>query len=233
MNFIFRPTASLVCAHFSLMSGGSKVRAWTWACLMAFIPSTAALAQTTERDPLNAPTVSPPISYQSAFSDYKPYQDPEWMPWKTANEVVREFGSMAGMGGMGDMHGADSPDAQPGKGEQANQPAKPSHDMSNMNQSETPASGSKKPASPTSKPAEMSNMPGHDMSKMQGPKPKTKTNTPKIAPASKTKDKGNMADMPGHDMGSMQRKAPSSPTTKSIPPSGKPVMPATMPGMSH
>lgn len=230
MNVIFRPAASLVCAHFTNLFRSLAPRSIARACLGVFIPLTA-WAQPAGRDPLNVQTTAPPITYQSAFSDYKPYQDPEWISWKTANDVVREFGSMAEMGGMGEMNGADSPDAQPGKGEQANQPAKPSHDMSNMNKSETPASGSKKPASPTSKPAEMKNMPGHDMSKMQGPKPKT--NTPKIAPAPKTNDKGNMADMPGHDMGSMQRKAPSSPTTKSSPPSGKPVAPATMPGMSH
>jgi len=230
MNVIFRLTAQLVCAHFASLLHRLQRCYWAWACLGIFIPLTA-WAQPAGRDPLNAQTTTPPITNQSAFSDYKPYQDPEWISWKTANDVVREFGSMAGMGGMGDMNGADSPDAQPGKGEQANQSAKPSHDMSNMNKSKTPASGSKKPASPASKPAEMNNMPGHDMSKMQGPKPKT--NTPKIAPAPKTNDKGNMADMPGHDMGSMQRKTPSTPTTKSAPPSGKPAAPATMPGMSH
>lgn len=230
MNVIFCPAASLVCAHFIHLPRRLTRRAWAGACLSVFIPLTA-WAQAADRDPLNAQTTASPITYQSAFSDYKPYQDPELMPWKTANDVVREFGSMVGMGGMEDMKGADSPDVKPGEGEPANQPAKPSHDMSNMNKSETPASGPKKPASPASKPAEMKNMPGHDMSKMQGPKPKA--NTPKVAPAPRTKGKGEMTDMPGHDMGSMQQKAPPSPQTKPSPPPGKPVAPVTMPGMSH
>lgn len=228
MNVLFPPVAPLECAHFLICPRWLNARPWLAACLTALIPLSA-WAQTSVRDPLDTRNATSPPVYESAFSDYKPYQDPEWISWKTANEVVREFGSMAGMGGMGDMKGADSPRAQPGEDEQANQPAKPSHDMSKMNQSETPASGSKKPASPTNKPAEM-NMPSHDMSKMQEPKPKI--NTPKTAPTPAAKDKGNMSDMPGHDMGRMQRKAPSSPTTKSSP-QGKPAMPASMPGMSH
>lgn len=229
MNILLRLTAALVCAHFINFVRSLALSSLVRVGLGILIPFTA-WAQPVGRDPLNAQTTAPPITYQSAFSDYKPYQDPEWISWKTANDVVREFGSMAGMEGMEDMKGADSPDAKPGEGEPTNQPAKPSHDMSNINKSETPVSGPKKPASPASKPVEMNNMPGHDMNKMQGPKPKT--NIPKIAPASRTNDKGNMADMPGHDMGSMQRKALSSPTTKSSPPSGT-VAPATMPGMSH
>lgn len=229
MNVIFRPVASFVCAHFICLPRGTVRRSWAGACLSVFIPLTA-WAQPADRDPLNAQTTPPLVTYQSAFSDYKPYQDPELMPWKTANDVVREFGGMAGMGGMEDMKGADSPDAKPGEGEPANQPVKPSHDMSNM-KPEASAPGPKKPASPASKPAEMKNMPGHDMSKIQGPKPKA--NTPKVAPTPRPKDKGEMADMPGHDMGSMQQKAPPAPTTNPPPPSGKRVAPATMPGMSH
>ncbi len=224
MNVIFRPAASLVCAHFSCFPSMLQQRTWVATCLSVFIPLSA-WAQPADRDPLSAQATTPPITYQSAFSDYKPYQDPELMPWKTANDVVRDFGGMAGMGSMEDMKGADSPNAKPGEGEPAKQPAKPSHG---------PASGPKKPASPASKPAEMKNMPGHDMSKMQGSKPKI--NTPKIAPTPGTKDKGEMTDMPGHDMSSMQQKAPPAPTTKSSPPPGKPAAPAPMPGhggMSH
>lgn len=219
LNLIYRlavPSAR-ACSRRALLSA------------TAFI-SLAAVAQTAERDPLNAPTAGPPVSYQSAFSDYKPYQDPEWMPWKTANDVVREFGGMAGMGGMDDVKDTSSPGTKAGGGEMGNQPAAPAHDMRNM-KPETPASAPKKPASPGSKPAEMKTMPGHDMSKMQSSKPRV--DTPKAAPAPGMKDKGGMTNMPGHDMGSMQQKTPAAAQTKRSPPPGKPVAPATMPGMSH
>ena len=191
MNVIFRPATSLVCAHFTRLPCRSLRRSWTWACLSVFIPMTA-WAQPADRDPLNAQTSAPPVPYQSAFSDYKPYQDPELIPWKTANDVVREFGGMAGMGGMSDGKNPDNTDAKPGGSEQANPPAKPAHDISNM-KPDTPTPASKKPATPASKPAEMQSTPGHDMSKMQKTPaaPATKPSPPPGKPAAP-------APMPGH-----------------------------------
>jgi hypothetical protein len=180
MNFIFRTATLSVCAHFTRLPQWPQTRSWTAACLSVLIPVTA-WAQTADRDPLNTQTAVPLPVYQSAFSDYKPYQDPELIPWKTANEVVREFGGMAGMGDMSDGKNPDNADAQTGGSEEAKSPAQPPHDMSNM-KSDTRAS--KKPA-PASKPAEMQSMPGHDMSKMQKAPavPATKPSPPMGKPA--------------------------------------------------
>lgn len=188
MNVIFRMATQLACAHFSRLPQSCS---WAAACLSVLIPLTT-WAQSADRDPLNAQPTAPPISYQSAFSDYKPFQDPELMPWKTANEVVREFGGMAGMGGMSDGKNSDNTDAKPGGSEQVNLPAKPAHDMSNMKPA-TPTPASKKPATPASKPADMQSMPGHDMRKMQPAPAAPVTKSPPMPakpPAS--------APMPGH-----------------------------------
>ena len=73
LNLIYRLVAPLVraCAGRALFVAT--------ACI-----SFAATAQAAERDPLNAQTAAPSSPYPSAFSDYKPYQDLELMPWKTA-----------------------------------------------------------------------------------------------------------------------------------------------------
>lgn len=188
MNVIFRMATQLAFAHFVRLL---QSYSWAAACLSVLIPLTT-WAQSADRDPLNAQTTAPPALYQSAFSDYKPYQDPELIPWKTANEVVREFGGMAGMGDMSDGKNPDNPDAKPGGSEPADSPAKPAHDMSKM-KPDTPAPTSKKPASPASKPAEMQSMPGHDMSKMQ-PAPAAPVTKPSPTPAKPAAP----AQMPGH-----------------------------------
>lgn len=191
LNVIFRPTASLVRAHFIHWPRWLQTQSWAVAGFCLIIPS-AATAQPAELDPLNAQTTAPLITYQSAFSDYKPYQDPELMPWKTANDVVRQFGGMAGMGNMSEGENPDNMDAKPVGNQQATPPAQPAHDMSNM-KPDKPAPASKESATPASKPAEMQTMPGHDMSKMQKAPtaPATNPSPPLGKPAAP-------APMPGH-----------------------------------
>ena len=192
----------------------------------AFIPLVAA-AQIDGRDPLNSPTPGPTTPYQSAFTEYKKYQDSELMSWRAANDVVREFGSMAQMEGMDggkatEGTGANSPQNKAGEG---NKPAKPAHDMGNMNEKSLPASP-KTSAPSGGKPSEMGAMPGHDMSKMNGA-PKT-TKTPAIPDADMQGMEG-MPNMPGHDMTNMKSKtAPA----KSPAPVTKPAAPQAMPDHS-
>ena len=219
MNFNSRASGVPGCAPL----GRTQTRLLALAYLSAFIPLTA-LAQVAERDPLNAQTVARP-PYQSAFSDYQPYQDPELISWKSANDVVLEFGGMAG---MADMNSSDKPEPSAGGAEPTNQPAKPSHDMSNM-QGEPRSSAPKNAASPGSNPADMKNMPGHDMSKMKGA---GKTIVRKSAPAHSMKGPGGMADMPGHDMDNMSQKSSPPLAPKPSPSPAKPSMPASMPGHS-
>ena len=178
-----------------------------------FIPLVAA-AQTRGRDPLDTQTAAPSAPYPSAFSDYKSYQDPELMPWRVANDTVREFGGMAGMKDMGDMKASDRVDDKSGDRAPSNQPAKPSHDMGNM-KGEMPGTAPKSPASSGDKPAAMENMPNHDMSKMKAPDKASKS---KAMPRHDMKGKQDMADMPGHDMGGM---APSTSKPQPVPPAPK------------
>ena len=197
MNVLFRPVTPLVGAHFSYWSRSLKPFVWLGAGLSIFIPLTA-WAQTSERDPLDTRTATPPPVYDSAFTDYKPYQDPELIPWKAANDVVREFGGMAAMNDMGDdsssAHGAHK---TTGGAEPSKQPAQPSHDGGHATPAAPPTIP---PAAPSnSKPAEMKPMPGHDMSKMPQKAP---ASVPKPTPAPKPAAPAVPNSMPGH--GGMQ-----------------------------
>lgn len=188
MNVLFRPVTPLVGAHFLNWSQLNR-QAGLAACLSVLIPITA-LAQTSERDPLDMRTATPPPVYESAFTDYKPYQDPEIISWKAANDVVREFGGMASMRGMADdnrsAHDAHKPSG-------AEQPVQPSHDGSYT----TPAvPATTPPAAPSkSKPTDMKPMPGHDMSKMPQKAP---ASAPKPAPAPKPAAPAMPNSIPGH-----------------------------------
>ena len=181
MNVIFRPVAPLVGAHFLICSRSPNPYAWLAAGMGVFIPL-AAWAQASGHDPLDAHTATPPPVYESAFSGYKPYQDPELMPWKMANDVVREFGGMTAMKGMGEGDSSAHDAHQAGGNGQSEQPAQPAHDGSDA----PPVSPA---APPKNKPADMKTMPGHDMSKMPQKAPAA---TPKpAAPAMPS-------SMPGH-----------------------------------
>ena len=168
---------------------------------IAFIPF-AATAQTAGRDPLNSPTTTSNAPYQSAFTEYKNFQDPEWVSWRVANDVVREFGSMAVMEGMeGDKGtastgGVDDPkNKDEAKTEKDNGAAKPAHDMSKMTRV-------------------------------------PKTNVIKARPSADMKSKEGMANMPGHDMGSMKGSAAPTPQAKQPAPVPKPAAPQAMPDHS-
>lgn len=193
MNFIFRVAPASVRAlprpvHTHLMA---------WACVGIVFVSFPASAQTTQGDPLSTQITAPSSPLPSAFTDYKSYRDPELMPWKTANEVVREFGGMAGMGGMDDVKGTDSPTDNAGMTEPDNTSAQPSHDMGNMKEKSPPPAP--KPA-PSNGSASRGDMPGHDMSTMQpktGPSATTKTpaskSKPAVPPPMTAPDHGGMA----------------------------------------
>lgn len=163
MNIFYRPATLLVFAHLFRLPRRS-MSTWALATVGFFIPF-AAGAQSADRNPLNAQMTAPQVTYESAFTDYKPYQDPELMSWKTANDVVREFGSMATMGNMSDAKTPGNNDAT-SEGDRPNPPTQPTHDMSKM-APQAPAPASQKPVTPAGKPAEKQTMPGHDMSKMQ------------------------------------------------------------------
>ena len=219
LNFIYRPAIRRAYAQFLARAMLNVI----------FIPLVAT-AQSSDRDPLDSHTATPSAPYQSAFSDYKSYQDPELMPWRVANDTVREFGSMAQMEGMDgskamESTGAGGPQDKAG---QENRPAEPAHDMGKMNEKNLPASP-KNPAAPGGKPSEMGTMPGHDMSKMNGA---PKANKTKATPDTDMEGMEGMANMPGHDMGSMKGKAAPTPPAKQPAPVTQPAAPQAMPDHS-
>ena len=192
MNVLFRPVTPLVGAHFSCWSRSLKPFVWLGAGLSISISITA-WAQTSERDPLDTRTATPPPVYESAFSDYKPYQNPEIISWKAANDVVLEFGGMAAMRGMGDDNSSAHDAHKPAVDGESKQPAQPSHDGSHATPTAPAATPSSAPS--TSKPAEMKSMPGHDMSKMPQKAP---ANAPKPPSTPKPAAPAMPNSMPGH-----------------------------------
>ena len=174
LNFIYRPAIRRAYAQFLARATVSVI----------FIPLVAA-AQTSGRDPLDTRTVASSPPYQSAFSDYKSYQDPELMPWRAANDTVREFGSMAQMEGMEGSKATESTGAggPQDKAGQENRPTEPAHDMGKMNGA---PKANKTKATPDADMKGMANMPGHDMGSMKGkaaPTPPAKQPAPVTKPA--------------------------------------------------
>jgi len=52
----------------------------------------AALAQPTSPDPAKAGALAPPLTYRSAFADYKPWQDSKPGDWRAMNDAVGKSG---------------------------------------------------------------------------------------------------------------------------------------------
>lgn len=138
----------------------------------AVIPLVAS-AQLIGRDPLNSPTTGPTTPYQSAFTEYKNYQDSELMSWRAANDVVGETGGMAQMDGMG----GDKATKSPATGVPHDKAGKEEKSHANMEGME----GMKG----------MGNMPGHDMSNMKSKPAPTRQPVPITKPAASK-------PMPGH-----------------------------------
>lgn len=171
MNSIFRPVALLLHAHLLTLPRASTPRS-SWLGVYLGIFPWVAWAQVPERDPLNTQTPALSPVYQSAFTDYKPYQDPELIPWKAVNDVVREFGGMAAMGSMNED--------TTGGNEKSAQPVKPAHNSGHAQQDG--ATAAQPTAPPARKPADVNPMPGHDMSQMPQKNPPAAAPTPSPAP---------------------------------------------------
>lgn len=67
-----------------------------------------ALAQSTPPDPTDAKTSVPPLRYQSAFADYKPWQDAKPGDWRALNDGLQGTGAGGGHAGHG-MSGMSAP----------------------------------------------------------------------------------------------------------------------------
>lgn len=76
-----------------------KTSPWAAIAVLMGLPLTAAA----QANPADAEAGAPALGYQSAFSDYKPWQDIKPADWRAVNDTVR--GAAAKGGGHGG-HGA-------------------------------------------------------------------------------------------------------------------------------
>ena len=184
MTKLFHSVAPLVGAHFSIGPRWLNYATGLAACLSMLVPL-AASAQAPGHDPFDPRTVATVPVYESAFSGYQAYQEPEIMSWKTANDVVREFGSMAAMKGGGSAHaGHSSTDSEKAE------PSAPDSHAGHSTPAPSPAAAPAK-----SKPDDMKSMPGHDMSKMPQAAP---SGPAKSSPAPQPAAPAKPQSMPGH-----------------------------------
>lgn len=192
MKKLFHSVTPLVGAHFPIGPRWLNYPTGLAACLSMIMPL-AAWAQTPGRDPFDTRTAPASPVYESAFIDYKPYQDPEIISWKAANEVVREFGGMASMKGMGEGDSSAHDGHKSGGSEQSSPPAQPANSGSHTGQDAPAATPAVPPAN--SKPDDMKTMPGHDMSKMPQASPSSPA---KPSPAPQPAAPARPHSMPGH-----------------------------------
>lgn len=59
---------------------------------LAVLPALAACAAGAQTGPVPDTAVAPPLAYRSAMEGYKPFVDEKPVPWKEANETVRQRG---------------------------------------------------------------------------------------------------------------------------------------------
>jgi len=86
-----------------------------------------ALAQAGRADPADAKAPAPALRYQSAFADYKPWQDAKTGDWRALNDALRATG--AGGGHAGHTMPAASPAAASAPAHKASAPSHDGHHM--------------------------------------------------------------------------------------------------------
>jgi hypothetical protein len=85
-----------------------------------------AFAQADRPDPADPKTPAPALRYQSAFADYKPWQDPKPADWRAVNDVVRDAAAKGG-GHGGHAMPANTPASAPAPAPKASAPAMLGH----------------------------------------------------------------------------------------------------------
>jgi len=72
---------------------------------LAALAAGAAAAQEARRpDPADSKAKVPPAAYRSAFADYRPFAEPQVVPWRESNEQVKRKPPAASPAGK-DAHG--------------------------------------------------------------------------------------------------------------------------------
>ena len=101
-----------------------------FAIVVLIIGATTASAQTSKLpDPADPGSAAPAVKYESAFSDYQPFQEQKSNSW---NQVNKEVADNPGMGSMKDMAGKTMPGMDSKTAEQTMRKQGGGHDMDSM-----------------------------------------------------------------------------------------------------
>jgi hypothetical protein len=68
----------------------------TMACAVAFAVPHVAAARANPPENRSAATTTSQLTYQSAFQDYRPYEDVPVADWRQVNDTVRDAGTKGG-----------------------------------------------------------------------------------------------------------------------------------------
>ena len=99
--------------------------------MLALCAPLLALAQVGGGDPADARAPAPPLRYQSAFADYKPWQDTKAGDWRALNDALWNTGAGGGHAG----HAMPPPPvAAPAPGPKASAPSQGGHHMHGVKQ---------------------------------------------------------------------------------------------------
>ncbi len=189
-------------------------RVWRWyvpdfprvarggvAIVALLIGATNASAQNSRLpNPADPDSAAPAVKYESAFSDYQPFQEQKSNDWKQVNKEVADN---PGMGSMKDMAGKTMPgmDSKSGNQAMSNDGAE-GHDMHSMKDMPDKAMPGRD-AKAAAEPGTNDSVGGHDMNSMKDMPDKTKpgkdakaTGTPNGKDAVGGHDTHSMKDMP-------------------------------------
>ena len=98
----------------------------TMACAIALAVPHVAAAQTNSPEGRSAATTAAPLTYQSAFEDYRTYEDVPVADWRQVNDTVRAAATKSGGHGAQQSQGSTGSAASK---EAAPPPASRQHDM--------------------------------------------------------------------------------------------------------
>ena len=142
-----------------------------FAIVVLMIGATNALAQTSKLpNPADPDSAAPAVKYESAFSDYQPFQEQKSNDWKQVNKEVADN---PGMGSMKDMAGKTMPgmDSKAVDKAMSNDGAE-GHDMHSMKDMPDKAMPNRD-AKAAAEPATNDSVGGHDMDSMKDMPDKT------------------------------------------------------------
>ena len=103
-----------------------------WLALVALALPLVAQAQVERVDPADPQLAAPPLQHQSAFSDYKRWQDIKPGDWRAVNDTVREAAAQGGAHAGHAMPGQSTGQPAPMERNMPSAQAAPAHEGHQM-----------------------------------------------------------------------------------------------------